>query len=147
MAGRIRATPRNEDHKAADGVKRLSKAIYVAPFLFLRMSFSSARTSRASGGGHVLARADPHTPESRPGRRPCLWRPWVTVEPNESVPAGEQVNRNRIARVMREHRLAGIGLRRRMKNDDPGAVGRRRFPDLIERGLDHGGTEPQALRR
>jgi transposase InsO family protein len=42
------------------------------------------------------------------------------------------VNRKRVARVMREHKLAGIRLRRRVRTTIPDQSGRR-FPDLLGR--------------
>ena len=49
----------------------------------------------------------------------------------------ERVNHKRVARVMREHRLAGIRLRRRVKTTIPDQSARR-FPDLIGRDFSVG---------
>jgi transposase InsO family protein len=58
--------------------------------------------------------------------------PRVTSELNDGVPEGQRVNHKRVARVMREHGLAGIRLRRRVKTTVPDQSGRK-FPDLIRR--------------
>ena len=47
------------------------------------------------------------------------------------------MNHKRVARVMREHQLAGIRLRRRVRTTIPDQSGRR-FPDLIERDFSIG---------
>ena len=41
--------------------------------------------------------------------------PRITVELNDGLPAEERVNHKRVARVMREHHIAGIRLRRRVR--------------------------------
>ncbi|MET4783558.1 transposase InsO family protein [Glaciihabitans sp. UYNi722] len=58
--------------------------------------------------------------------------PRITGDLNDGVPAPQRVNHKRVARVMREHQLAGIRLRRRVKTTIPDQSGRR-FPDLIQR--------------
>lgn len=63
--------------------------------------------------------------------------PRITADLNDGVPAGQRVNHKRVTRVMREHRLAGIRLRRRVKTTIPDQSGRR-FPDLIQRDFSTG---------
>jgi transposase InsO family protein len=58
--------------------------------------------------------------------------PRITADLNDGIPAAQRINRKRVARVMREHQLAGIRLRRRVKTTIPDQSGRR-FPDLIQR--------------
>lgn len=58
--------------------------------------------------------------------------PRITADLNDGVAPIERVNRKRVTRVMREHQLAGIRLRRRVRTRIPDQSGRR-FPDLIER--------------
>ncbi len=65
--------------------------------------------------------------------------PRVTADLNDGVAAAERVNHKRVARVMREHRLAGIRLHNRVKTTIPDQSGRR-FPDLI--GCDFSVGEP-----
>lgn len=63
--------------------------------------------------------------------------PRVTADLNDGVAAAERVNHKRVARVMREHRLARIRLRRRVKTTIPDQSARR-FPDLIGRDFSIG---------
>lgn len=58
--------------------------------------------------------------------------PRVTADLNEGAAPGARVNRKRVTRVMREHKLAGIRLRKRVKTTVPDQSGRR-FPDLLGR--------------
>ncbi|RII40828.1 transposase, partial [Galactobacter valiniphilus] len=58
--------------------------------------------------------------------------PRITADLNDGVAAARRVNHKRVARVMREHQLARIRLRRRVRTTIPDQSGRR-FPDLIER--------------
>ncbi|MDV6278858.1 IS3 family transposase, partial [Rhodococcus erythropolis] len=58
--------------------------------------------------------------------------PRITAELNEGAGVKDRVNHKRIARVMREHGLAGIRLRRRVLTTVPDQAGRR-FPDLLDR--------------
>ena len=71
-----------------------------------------------------------------PGDR-AYGAPRITADLNDGVPVAERVNHKRVARVMREHRLAGIRLRRRVKTTIPDQSARR-FPDLIGRDFSVG---------
>ena len=62
--------------------------------------------------------------------------PRITADVNEGLSEAEWVNRKR---VMREHKLAGIRLRRRVKATIPDQSGRR-FPDLLGREFTAVGT-------
>ena len=63
--------------------------------------------------------------------------PRITADLNERTVPGERVNHKRVARVMREHQLAGIRLRRRVRTTIPDQSGRR-FPDLLARDFSTG---------
>ena len=64
--------------------------------------------------------------------------PRITADLNDGVTtAAERVNHKRVARVMREHQLVGIRLRRRVKTTIPDQSGRK-FPDLIGRDFSIG---------
>ncbi|WP_122498841.1 IS3 family transposase [Mycobacterium attenuatum] len=58
--------------------------------------------------------------------------PRITAELNDGVPAGERVNRKRVARVMRSAKIAGYRRRRRVKTTvaDPA---KQKVPDLLGR--------------
>lgn len=51
--------------------------------------------------------------------------PRVTAELNDGAAPERRVNRKRVARVMREHALAGIRLRKRVKTTIPDQAGRK----------------------
>jgi transposase InsO family protein len=57
---------------------------------------------------------------------------WVTAELNDSAPPEERVNRKRVARVMAEHGIAGIRLRRRVRTTVP-EPSDEKVPDLLKR--------------
>jgi hypothetical protein len=44
------------------------------------------------------------------GADPACGAPRITVELNDGAPEAERVNHKRVARVMREHRIAGTRL-------------------------------------
>ncbi len=58
--------------------------------------------------------------------------PRVTAGPNDGAPDGQQVNHKRVARVMREHHIAGIRLRRRVRTTIP-EPSDAKAPDLLKR--------------
>ena len=63
--------------------------------------------------------------------------PRITAELNGGAAPAERVNHKRVARVRREHELAGIRLRRRVKTTIPDQSARR-FSDLIEKDFSSG---------
>ena len=60
--------------------------------------------------------------------------PRITAELNDGVPASARVNHKRVARVMREHDIAGFRLRRRVRTTVP-EPSDQKFPDLIKRNF------------
>lgn len=62
--------------------------------------------------------------------------PRVTADLNDGLaPGGEgRVNHKRVARVMREHNLAGLRLRRRVRTTVPEPSGKT-YPDLVKRNF------------
>ena len=63
---------------------------------------------------------------------PAYGAPRVTAELNDGVDPDERVNHKRVARVMREHHLPGLRLRRRVRTTIP-APADQDVPDLIKR--------------
>jgi transposase InsO family protein len=61
-----------------------------------------------------------------------LGTPRITAELNEGVPAGERINHKKVARVMREHQIAGLRLRRKVRTTISEESGQK-FPDLAKR--------------
>src|SRR4051812_18769514 len=60
--------------------------------------------------------------------------PRLTAELNDGAPDGERVNHKRVARVMADHGIAGIRLRRRGPNTGPEPA-HEHVPDLRGRGF------------
>ena len=126
-----------ETHKDAYGVKRLCQVIEIARSSFYAwLAAAPGRAERHAADASLAARIRVLQDPDQGGDR-AYGAPRITADLNENLPAGERVNRKRVARVMREHQLAGIRLRRRVKTTIPDQSGRR-FPDLIERDFSVG---------
>lgn len=126
-----------EDHKDAYGVKRLCEVVEVARSSFYAwLAAAPGRAERQAADASLAERIRVLQDPDQGGDR-AYGAPRITADLNDGVSPGERVNRKRVARVMREHRLAGIRLRRRVKTTIPDQSGRR-FPDLIERDFSTG---------
>lgn len=126
-----------QDHKDAYGVKRLCQVIGIAKSSFYAwVAAAPARAARAAADAALAARVrvlqDPVQ-----GGDPAYGAPRITADLNEGALPSQRVNHKRVARVMRDHQLAGIRLRRRVKTTVPDQSGRR-FPDLIDRDFTTG---------
>jgi transposase InsO family protein len=121
-----------EDHKDAYGVNRLCQVIGVARSSFYAwVAAAPRRAARAAEDAVLAARIRKVQDPSQGGDR-AYGAPRVTADLNDGAFPGGWVNHKRVARVMREHALAGIRLRRRVKTTIPDQAGRK-FPDLIGR--------------
>jgi len=121
-----------QDHQGTYGVKRLCELVEIARSSFYAwLNAAPGRAERATADV-VLADRIRAVQDPAQGGDAAYGAPRVTAELNEGVPEGDRVNRKRVARVMREHALAGIRLRRRVKTTIPDQSGRV-FPDLIRR--------------
>jgi len=126
-----------EDHKDAYGVKRLCEVVEIARSSFYAwLAATPGRAARAAADQALAARIRRVQDPEQGGDR-AYGAPRVTAELNDGVTPAERVNHKRVARVMREHKLAGIRLRKRVKTTIPDQSGRR-FPDLIERDFSVG---------
>lgn len=86
-----------------------------------------ARARRAAADAALAARiAAIHSADNTVGA------PRVTAELNDGVPPGERVNHKRVARVMREHGIAGYRRRRRVTTTTPEPADQK-VPDLLKR--------------
>ena len=121
-----------EDHKHAWSVKRLCAVIGVARSSFYAWLKAAAGRAARAEADRLLADRIRMVQDPKQGGDRAYGAPRVTAELNGNVPAYERVNHKRVARVMREHRLAGIRLRRRVKTTVP-AQGEEKFPDLLHR--------------
>ncbi|MCT9003291.1 IS3 family transposase [Microbacterium sp. PMIC_1C1B] len=126
-----------EDHKYACGVKRLCEVIQIARSSFYAwLAAAPGRAARAAADAALAARIRVLQEPAQGGDR-AYGAPRITADLNDGVAAAGRVNHKRVARVMREHQLAGIRLRRRVRTTIPDQSGRR-FPDLIERDFSIG---------
>ena len=126
-----------EDHKDAYGVKRLCEVVEVARSSFYAWLDSAGRRAAKATDDAVLAARIRVLQDPAQGGDRAYGAPRITADLNDGVPVAKRVNHKRVARVMREHRLAGIRLRRRVKTTIPDQSARR-FPDLIGRDFSVG---------
>lgn len=126
-----------QDHKDAYGVKRLCEVIEIARSSFYAwLAAAPGRAQRQAADAALAARIRVLQDPAQGGDR-AYGAPRVTADLNDGVAPIERVNHKRVARVMHEHRLAGIRLRRRVRTTIPDQSGRR-FPDLIGRDFSTG---------
>jgi transposase InsO family protein len=121
------------DHTSAYGVKRLCQLVGVARSSFYYwLRTAPARATRATDDAALAARIRAVHADSNG----TYGSPRVTAELRD---AGEHVNRKRVERVMRTHRIVGVHLRRRHRTTitDPAAA---KAADLI--GRDFTATTP-----
>ena len=126
-----------EDHKHAWSVKRLCEVIGLARSSFYAwLDAAAGRAARAAADEELAARIRVAQDPKQGGDR-AYGAPRVTSELNDGVPANERVNHKRVARVMREHQLVGIRLRRRVKTTIAEQTDEK-FPDLLGRDFSIG---------
>ncbi|QAY63211.1 IS3 family transposase [Xylanimonas allomyrinae] len=120
------------DHQHAFEVKRLCQVVQVARSSYYDwVKAAPRRHARAAADEALAARIRAAQDPARGGDR-AYGAPRVTGELNDGAPDRERVNHKRVARVMRDHGLAGIRLRRRVRTTVPDQSGRK-FPDLLGR--------------
>jgi transposase InsO family protein len=113
-------------------VKRLFEVIQIARSSFYAWLTAAPGRAARSADDAVLADRIRVLQDPKQGGDRAYGVPRITGDLNDGVPTVQRVNYKRVARVMREHQLAGIRLRRRVKTTIPDQSGRR-FPDLIQR--------------
>ena len=121
-----------EDHQDAYGVKRLCEVIKIARSSFYAwVAAAGGRAERAAADAVLAAKIRVLQDPAQGGDR-AYGVPRITADLNDGQPLTARVNHKRVARVMREHGLAGIRLRKRVRTTIPDQAGRR-FPDHIGR--------------
>ncbi|GAA3867681.1 IS3 family transposase [Tessaracoccus defluvii] len=126
-----------EDHKDAYGVKRLCEVVEIARSSFYAwLAAAPGRDARRAADAVLAARIRVLQDPTKGGDR-AYGAPRITADLNDGVGAAGRVNHKRVARVMREHDLAGIRLRRRVKTTIPDQSGHE-FPDLLGRDFSIG---------
>ncbi len=114
------------DHQHAFGVKRLCRVLGVSRSGFYQwQSASDARAARSAADTALVEQIRAVHAASTG----TYGVPRITAELRED---GTRVNHKRVERLMREHRIVGVHLRRRHRTTipDPAAP---KVPDLLER--------------
>jgi transposase InsO family protein len=116
------------DHRDTFEVKRLCEVIEINRSSFYAWdNAASARAERAAADEELAERIRVvHEADKAYGA------PRVTAELNDGAPPQERVNHKRVARVMAEHGIAGIRLRRRVRTTVP-EPSDAKAPDLLKR--------------
>ena len=119
------------DHRDAFEVKRMCQLVEVCRSAFYAWEAGvDARVARQAADDELAARVRAvHAAE--PSNR-AYGAPRVTAELNDGAAAGQRVNHKRVARVMAEHGIAGIRLRRRVRTTI-GEPADEHVPDLLKR--------------
>jgi transposase InsO family protein len=118
------------DHRDAFEVKRMCQLVEVCRSAFYAWEAGvDARAARQAADDELAARVRAvHAAE--PSNR-AYGAPRVTAELNDGAAPGQRVNHKRVARVMAEHGIAGIRLRRRVRTTI-GEPADEQVPDLLE---------------
>ena len=116
------------DHRDTFEVKRLCEVIEVNRSSFYAWDAAApVRAERAAADAELAERIRVvHEADKAYGA------PRVTAELNDGVPPGKRLNHKRVARVMAEHNIAGIRLRRRVRTTIP-EPSDEKVPDLLKR--------------
>lgn len=116
------------DHQTTFEVKRLCQVVQIARSSFYKwLAAAPGRAARQAADDALAGRIRVVHAQDR-----ACGAPRITVELNDGLPEPERVNHKRVARVMREHHIAGIRLRRRVRTTIP-APDDQLVPDLLER--------------
>lgn len=116
------------DHRDTYEVKRLCQVLEVNRSSFYAwVEAAPARAARAAADQVLADRIRAVHKDD-----PAYGAPRVTAELNDGAEAQERVNHKRVARVMREHHLPGLRLRRRVRTTIP-ARADQDVPDLLHR--------------
>ena len=116
------------DHRHAYGVKRLCEVLQIARSSFYAwLDAQPRRAARAAADAELAQRIRVIHSQDR-----TLGAPRMTAELNDGVAAEQRVNHKRVARVMGEHAIAGLRLRRRVRTTVPEPADQK-VPDLLKR--------------
>ena len=98
------------DHRDTFEVKQLCETVQIHRSSFYAwMKAAPGRAERATADAALAERIEVFHQADRTYRAPR-----ITVDLNQAKPVRERVNHKRVARVMREHGIAGVKLRRRV---------------------------------
>ena len=116
------------DHGDTLEVKRLRQTVEVSRSSFY--AWQKAAPARAQRAARDAALADRVKAVQEQDR--AYGAPRVTAELNDGAAPEQRVNHKRVARVMRQHHLPGLRLRRRVRTTIP-EPSKAKVPDLLKR--------------
>ena len=116
------------DHRDAFEVKRLCQLVEIERSSYY--AWEQAQTGREARAASDAALAA--TIRAIHAEDNTLGAPRVTAELNDGAEPGQRVNHKRVARVMREHGIAGYRKRRRVTTTVPEPADQK-VPDLLKR--------------
>lgn len=126
------------DHSGTFEVKRLCELVEIERSSYYAWRAGApARAARVEADAELAERIRKVHDEDR-----TVGAPRVTAELNDGVAPGQRVNHKRVARVMREHAIAGYRRRRKVRTTIPEPADLR-VPDLLKRDF----TAPAPNRR
>ena len=118
------------DHRHAFGVKRLCSTVEISRSSFYAWEAGAqTRAARARADQELAQRIRTVHDADR-----AYGAPRITAELNDGAPPEDRVNHKRVARVMAEHNIAGIRLRRRVRTTIPEPADQA-VPDLLQRNF------------
>ena len=127
-----------EDHRDTFEVKRLCELVEVERSSYYAWRDAApTRAARAAADAELAAQI-----RAVHDADPTVGAPRMTAELNDDAAAGQRVNHKRVARVMREHGIAGYRRRRKVRTTIPDQSGQK-VPDLLRRDF----TAPAPNRR
>ena len=116
------------DHRHAFEVKRLCQTVEISRSAFYAWARAAAgRAERAAADAALAEQIKAVQAQDR-----AYGAPRVTAELNDGATPEQRVNHKRVARVMREHHLPGLRLRRRVRTTIP-EPSEAKAPDLLKR--------------
>jgi transposase InsO family protein len=116
------------DHRDTFEVKRLCEVIEVNRSSFYAWDAAAETREQRTAADAALAERIRVVHEADK----AYGAPRVTAELNDGAPPEDRVNHKRVARVMAEHGIAGIRLRRRVRTTIP-EPSDQKVPDLLKR--------------
>lgn len=108
-----------DDHQDTFAVKWLCRVLEVARSSYYAWRDAVPKRAARTRADEALAARVKRAQDRKLGGDPAYGVPRITAELNDGVPESERVNHKRVARVMREHGLTGIRLRRRVRTTIP----------------------------
>jgi len=120
------------DHRHAFEVKRLCHSVEVCRSAFYAWTNAASGRAERAAADAALAERVRAVQDPKQGGDRAYGAPRVTAELNDGAEPADRVNHKRVARVMREHQLPGVRLRRRVSTTVPEPANAK-VEDLVRR--------------